>query len=78
MWLSLEPSSAKKDETFKFDIYEKEAVPYYIIIYPDENKAKNRAKEMCETILANPVIEDYNTIALTLYNLTRIPMQFVI
>ena len=26
----------------------------------DENKAKNRAKEMCETILANPVIEDYN------------------
>jgi len=34
------PSSAKKDETFKFDIYEKEAVPYYIIIYPDENKAK--------------------------------------
>jgi hypothetical protein len=28
--------------------------------------------------LLDTVIEDYNTIALTLYNLTRIPMQFVI
>ena len=33
-------STAKKDETFKFDIYEKEAVPYYILIYPDDLKAK--------------------------------------
>jgi Uma2 family endonuclease len=25
-------STAKKDETYKFEIYEKEAVPYYILI----------------------------------------------
>jgi Uma2 family endonuclease len=36
----LSPSTAKKDETYKFEIYEKEAVPYYILIYPDEGKAK--------------------------------------
>jgi Uma2 family endonuclease len=33
-------STAKKDETYKFEIYEKEATPYYILIYPDTNKAK--------------------------------------
>jgi Uma2 family endonuclease len=36
----ISPSTAKKDETYKFDIYEKEAVAYYILIYPDSNKAK--------------------------------------
>ncbi len=33
-------STAKRDETFKFEIYESEKVPYYIIVYPDECKAK--------------------------------------
>lgn len=33
-------SSAKRDEVFKFDIYEREKVPYYIIVYPDDCKAK--------------------------------------
>jgi Uma2 family endonuclease len=33
-------STAKKDETYKFDLYEKEKVPYYIIVYPDDLKAK--------------------------------------
>ncbi len=33
-------SSAKRDEVFKFDLYESERVPYYIIVYPDELKAK--------------------------------------
>jgi Uma2 family endonuclease len=33
-------SSAKKDEKHKFAIYEKEKVPYYILVYPDELKAK--------------------------------------
>lgn len=33
-------SSAKRDEVFKFDIYESEKVPYYIIVYPDDCKAK--------------------------------------
>jgi len=33
-------STAKKDEKYKFDIYESEKVPYYIIVYPDENIAK--------------------------------------
>ena len=33
-------STAKKDEKYKFEIYEKEKAPYYILVYPDENKAK--------------------------------------
>ncbi len=33
-------STAKRDEVFKFSIYESEKVPYYIIVYPDDCKAK--------------------------------------
>jgi len=33
-------STAKRDEVFKFDLYEKEQAPYYVIIYPDDLKAK--------------------------------------
>ena len=33
-------STAKRDENYKFDIYEKEKVKYYIIVYPDDLKAK--------------------------------------
>ena len=33
-------STAKRDEIYKFDIYEKEKVKYYIIIYPDDLNAK--------------------------------------
>ncbi|MEA2050599.1 MAG: Uma2 family endonuclease [Campylobacterota bacterium] len=33
-------STAKRDENYKFEIYEKEKVPYYIIAYPDDLKAK--------------------------------------
>ncbi len=33
-------SSAKRDEKIKFSIYEEEKVPYYILIYPKELKAK--------------------------------------
>ncbi len=33
-------TTAKRDEVFKFEIYEKEHVPYYIIVYPDDCKAK--------------------------------------
>jgi len=36
----LSPSTAKKDETIKFDIYEAEGVQYYILVYPDDLKAK--------------------------------------
>ncbi len=36
----ISPSTAKRDEVFKFDLYEKESVLYYIIIYPDDLKAK--------------------------------------
>ena len=36
----LSPSTAKKDETIKFDIYEREGVQYYILVYPDDLKAK--------------------------------------
>ena len=33
-------STAKRDETYKFDTYEKEKVKYYVIVYPDDLKAK--------------------------------------
>ena len=36
----ISPSTAKRDEVFKFDLYEKEKVLFYIIIYPEETKAK--------------------------------------
>jgi len=36
----LSPSTAKKDETIKFDIYQNEKVDYYILVYPDDLKAK--------------------------------------
>ena len=36
----LSPSTAKKDETVKSDIYEAEGVKYYILIYPNDLKAK--------------------------------------
>ena len=33
-------STAKRDEVFKYEIYEKEKVKYYIIVYPDDLSAK--------------------------------------
>jgi len=34
------PSTAKRDETIKFEIYKNEGVKYYILVYPDFFKAK--------------------------------------
>jgi len=34
------PSTAKRDEVFKFELYEKERVLYYILVYPNDLKAK--------------------------------------
>ncbi len=34
------PSSARRDEKFKFEIYQEERVPYYILVYPSDLKAK--------------------------------------
>lgn len=36
----LSSSTAKKDETIKYNIYEDEKVEYYILVYPDDLKAK--------------------------------------
>ena len=33
-------STAKRDEKYKFEIYEKEKVKYYILIYPNDLRAK--------------------------------------
>ena len=33
-------STARRDEQTKFELYEKERVPYYIIVYPNDLKAK--------------------------------------
>jgi len=34
------PSTAKRDEKIKFEMYEKEKVKYYILAYPNDKKAK--------------------------------------
>jgi Uma2 family endonuclease len=34
------PSSARRDEKTKFELYEKEGVPYYLLVYPNDLKAK--------------------------------------
>ena len=34
------PTTAKRDEKIKFEIYEKEKVKYYILVYPEDKKAK--------------------------------------
>ena len=36
----ISPSTAKRDEVYKFDIYKSEKVKYYILIYPDVLYAK--------------------------------------
>ena len=36
----LSPSTIRRDEVFKFDLYEKERVLYYILVYPNDLKAK--------------------------------------
>jgi Uma2 family endonuclease len=36
----ISPSTAKRDEIYKFNIYEKEKVNYYILVYPDDLHAK--------------------------------------
>ena len=36
----LSPSTARRDEQYKFAIYEEEKVPYYVLIYPDDLRAK--------------------------------------
>jgi len=36
----ISPSTAKRDEKYKFEIYEEEKVNYYILIYPNDLRAK--------------------------------------
>ena len=36
----ISPSTATKDEYLKFILYEREGVPWYVLVYPDENRAK--------------------------------------
>lgn len=36
----ISPSTSRRDEVFKFDIYEREQAAYYVIAYPDDYKAK--------------------------------------
>lgn len=33
-------SSSRRDEILKFDLYQSEAIKYYILVYPDNKKAK--------------------------------------
>jgi len=34
------PSTARRDEVYKFDIYQSEKVKYYILVYPEDLRAK--------------------------------------
>ena len=34
------PKTARRDEKIKFEIYEKEGVKYYILLYPNDKRAK--------------------------------------
>ena len=34
------PSTARRDERVKFQLYEQEKVPWYILIYPHDRRAK--------------------------------------
>lgn len=36
----ISPSTALRDENIKYDIYEREGVKYYILVYPDSKTAK--------------------------------------
>ncbi len=36
----ISPSTARKDEIYKFYIYEQEKVKYYVLVYPEDLKAK--------------------------------------
>ncbi len=36
----LSPSTARRDETIKFDIYQKEGVEYYVLVHPKNRVAK--------------------------------------
>lgn len=36
----ISPSTARRDELLKFELYEKEAVKYYAMAYPDSHKVK--------------------------------------
>ncbi len=36
----ISPSTSKRDEILKFDLYQKEGVRWYILVYPDNRKAK--------------------------------------
>ena len=36
----ISPSTAKKDETYKFSIYEAEKLNYYVLVYPSDLRAK--------------------------------------
>jgi len=33
-------SSTKRDEQMKFELYQREGVPYYVLVYPDKQLAK--------------------------------------
>ena len=36
----ISPATAKRDEVYKFEIYEEEGVKYYCLVYPDDLKVK--------------------------------------
>jgi len=36
----ISPNTAKRDEVYKFELYQFERVKYYVIVYPDDLKAK--------------------------------------
>lgn len=46
----ISPATAKRDEKYKFEIYEKELVKYYVLVYPDDLIAKIYKNEQARYI----------------------------
>jgi len=58
----ISPSTAKRDEKAKFDIYEKERVGYYILVYPEDRmvKAYKNSDDGYEKILSDDDEYEFN------------------
>jgi len=36
----ISPSTARRDEQLKFELYQREGVPYYVLVYPEQKTAR--------------------------------------
>jgi len=76
----ISPSTKQRDENLKFGIYEKEKVKYYIIVYPDELKAKifkhNKKRFINEGVYENEIYEFKDTSCYAKIDFQRVFKKF--